>query len=70
MPIGLLPGPRLNAEAALLVEHPQYPGVFYDPGLIYIRTGDREKDLAHRLMMIEHTGCIPQTVIIGSSESE
>jgi hypothetical protein len=50
-----------------LVEHPHHPGLFYDPGLVCIRTGDTDKDLAHRLMMMEHTYCIPQTVIIGGT---
>lgn len=49
-----------------MVEHPQYPGVFYDPGLVYIHTGDAAEDAAHRLMMAERTYCIPQTVIIGA----
>jgi len=54
----------------MLVEHPQHPGLFYDPGLVYVHTGDAAKDLAHRLMMIEHTGCIPQTVIIGGDDRD
>ena len=48
-----------------LVEHPQHPGVFYDPGLVYILTGDPAKDVAHTAMMIEHTYCLPQRVVIG-----
>lgn len=48
-----------------MLEHPQHPGTFYDSGLVYIRTGDAVKDAAHRLMMTEHTYCIPQSVIVG-----
>lgn len=47
------------------LEHPHQPGVFYDAGIVYIHTGDAVKDLAHRMMMVERTGCIPQTVVIG-----
>lgn len=48
-----------------MIEHPQYPGVFYDPSIVYIRTGDAVKDAAHRLMMTEHSYRIQQAVVIG-----
>lgn len=50
-----------------MLEHPQCPGLFYDASIVYVRTGDAAKDLAHRLMMMEHTGCIPQTFVIGGA---
>lgn len=51
-----------------MLEHPHYPGTFYDASLVYIRTGDAMKDAAHRLMMAENSYCIPQRVIIGVAE--
>lgn len=64
----VLPGEALPPSG--LLEHPQYPGLFYDAGLVYIRTGDALKDTTHRLMMSEHTYCIPQAFIIGAIEEE
>lgn len=52
-----------------MLEHPHYPGVFYDASLVYIRTGDVMKDAAHRLMMHEHSYSIPQAFIVGAAEA-
>lgn len=53
-----------------MIEHPHYPGTFYDPSIVYIHTGDPVKDAAHKLMVAEATYCIPQTVIIGGCDDE
>lgn len=49
-----------------MLEHPQYPGLYCDASIVYVHTGDPAKDAAHRAMMMEHTGCLPQTFIIGA----
>ena len=49
-----------------MIEHPQHPGLYYDPSIVYIRTGDAAKDAAWRLMIMEHTYCVPQAFRIGA----
>lgn len=43
-----------------LVEHPDHPGLFYDPLIVYIPTGDAVKDAAYRMMRAEETYSFPR----------
>lgn len=38
-----------------LVEHPDHPGLFYDPLIVYIPTGDPAKDAEYRTMRAAET---------------
>ena len=56
------------SEQEGLIEHPQQPGVFYDPSIVYIHTGDPLKDAGYRVLRSAHDYSIPQTWIIGATD--
>ena len=43
-----------------LIEHPDHPGLFYDPSIIYIPTGDAAKDAEYRMMLAAEACSFPQ----------
>lgn len=51
-----------------MIEHPHQPGVFYDPSIVYIHTGDATKDAEYRALRSAHDYSIPQTWIIGAGD--
>ena len=51
-----------------LVEHPDHPGLFYDPLIVYIPTGDAVKDAAYRMMRAEETYSFSQKWDLGAKE--
>jgi hypothetical protein len=50
-----------------LVEHPDHPGFFYDPSIVYIPTGDEAKDAAYRKMRAEETYSFSQKWDLGDA---
>lgn len=50
-----------------LVEHPDHPGLFYDPLIIYIPTGDPVKDAEYRMLRATETYSFSQQWDLGSA---